>query len=122
MDTESLRHVRKPVPHDSGFKHVQGSAQYIDDIREPEGTLHVAVGQSPKARGRLISLDVSAVRAVPGVVVVLTASDIPGRNDVSPAFGDDPLFVDREISFAARPSSPWWRRAATSPAARSSRR
>jgi len=44
MDTESLRHVRKPVPHDSGFKHVQGSAQYIDDIREPEGTLHVAVG------------------------------------------------------------------------------
>ena len=99
MDTESLRHVRKPVPHDSGFKHVQGSAQYIDDIREPEGTLHVAVGQSPKARGRLISLDVSAVRAVPGVVVVLTASDIPGRNDVSPAFGDDPLFVDAEISF-----------------------
>ena len=99
MDTESLRHVRKPVPHDSGFKHVQGSAQYIDDIREPEGTLHVAVGQSPKARGRLISLDVSAVRAVPGVVVVLTASDIPGKNDVSPAFGDDPLFVDREISF-----------------------
>jgi xanthine dehydrogenase large subunit len=99
MDTEALRHVRKPVPHDSGFKHVQGSAQYIDDIREPEGTLHVAIGQSPKARGRLISLDVSAVRAVPGVVVVLTASDIPGKNDVSPAFGDDPLFVDSEISF-----------------------
>ena len=99
MDAESLRHVRQPLPHDSGVKHVQGSAQYIDDIREPEGTLHVAIGQSPKARGRLISLDVSAVRSVPGVVAVLTAGDIPGKNDVSPAFGDDPLFVDTDISF-----------------------
>ncbi|MFC4174655.1 xanthine dehydrogenase molybdopterin binding subunit [Microvirga sp. GCM10011540] len=96
---EALRHVRQPLPHDSGAKHVQGSAQYIDDIREPEGTLHVAIGQSPKARGRLLSLDVSAVRAVPGVVAVLTAADIPGKNDVSPAFGDDPLFVENEIGF-----------------------
>jgi xanthine dehydrogenase large subunit len=96
---ESLRHIRQPLAHDSGRKHVQGTAQYIDDIREPEGTLHVAIGQSPKARGRLLSLDVSALRDVPGVVAVLTAADIPGRNDVSPAFGDDPLFVEAEIGF-----------------------
>lgn len=99
IDAEALRHVRKPLPHDSAPKHVQGVAQYIDDIREPEGTLHVAIGQSLKARGRLTALDVSRVRALPGVVAVLTASDIPGKNDVSPAFGDDPLFVADEISF-----------------------
>jgi xanthine dehydrogenase molybdopterin-binding subunit B len=29
-----LRHVYKPLPHDSGAKHVQGSAEYIDDIPE----------------------------------------------------------------------------------------
>ncbi|WP_230531834.1 xanthine dehydrogenase molybdopterin binding subunit [Microvirga roseola] len=98
-DMETLRHVRKPLPHDSAPKHVQGTAQYIDDIREPEGTLHVAIGQAPKARGRLISLDVSTVRSIPGVVAVLTAADIPGKNDVSPVFGDDPLFVENEIGF-----------------------
>jgi xanthine dehydrogenase large subunit len=98
-DTEALRHVRQAMPHDSAPKHVQGTAQYIDDIREPEGTLHVAVGQSPKARGRLLSLDIAKVRAVPGVVAVITAADIPGKNDVSPAFGDDPLFVERDIGF-----------------------
>src|SRR5919112_3647391 len=98
-DTEALRHVRQPLPHDSGLKHVQGSAQYIDDIREPDGTLHVAIGQSPKARGRLLSLDVSAVRGVPGVVAFLTVADVPGKNDVSPAFGDDPLFVENDIGF-----------------------
>ena len=96
---EHLRHVRQPLAHDSARKHVQGLAQYIDDIREPEGTLHLAIGQAPKARGKLLSLDVSAVRAVPGVVAVLTAADIPGPNDVSPAFGDDPMFAERDIGF-----------------------
>src|SRR5215213_9150110 len=99
MDAEALRHVRQPLPHDSGVKHAQGVAQYIDDIREPEGTLHVAIGQSPKARGRLVSLDVSSVRAFPGVVAVVIAADIPGKNDISPAFGDDPLFADTQIIF-----------------------
>ena len=98
-DAQPLRHVRQALPHDSGIKHVQGTAHYIDDIREPDGTLHVAIGQSPIARGRLLSLDLDAVRALPGVVAVLTAADIPGKNDVSPAFGDDPLFVERDISF-----------------------
>ncbi|WP_052763817.1 xanthine dehydrogenase molybdopterin binding subunit [Microvirga massiliensis] len=96
---EVLRHVRKPIPHDSAVKHVQGAARYIDDLPEPEGTLHIAIGQSPKARGRLVSLDVSAVRAIPGVAAVLTAADIPGPNDVSPTQGDDPLFADDEIAF-----------------------
>ena len=95
----ALRHVRQPLPHDSAAKHVQGAAQYIDDVREPEGTLHVAVGGSPQARGRLVALDLTAVRAAPKVVAVLTAADIPGANDVSPAFGDDPLFADAAIGF-----------------------
>ena len=45
-----------------------------------------AVGDAPEARGRLIALDLEAVRAAPGVVAVLTAADIPGKNDVAPAF------------------------------------
>ena len=45
-----LRHVYKPLPHDSGAKHVQGSAEFIDDMPEPIGTMHIAVGGSPVAR------------------------------------------------------------------------
>jgi xanthine dehydrogenase large subunit len=59
----SLRHVRQPLPHDSAFKHVQGSADYIDDMPEPQGTLHVAVGGSPVARGRIVQIDLGKVRA-----------------------------------------------------------
>ncbi len=95
--------MHQPLPHDSASKHVQGTAQYIDDIREPEGTLHLAVGGSARARGRLVSLDVSAVRAVPGVVAVITARDVPARNDIAPAFGDEPLFADDSVLFLGQP-------------------
>jgi xanthine dehydrogenase large subunit len=98
-DSEPLRHVRKPLPHDSARRHVQGAADYVDDVREPQGTLHVAIGMSPKARGTIRALDLSAVRAHPGVVRVLTAADVPGKNDVSPAAGDDPMFAETRVSF-----------------------
>ena len=84
-----LRHVYKPLPHDSGAKHVQGSAEYIDDIPEPIGTLHIAVGGTPVARGWLRRLDLSEVRNAPGVVAVVTAADIPGKNDISPGSADE---------------------------------
>ena len=35
------------------------------------------------------------MRAAPGVVAVLTAADIPGKNDIAPVFADEPLFADR---------------------------
>ena len=88
-----LRHVHKALPHDSAAKHVQGAAEYIDDIPEPAGTLHVAVGGSPVARGTIRGLDLAEVQSAPGVVAVVTAADIPGKNDVSPAFADEPVFA-----------------------------
>src|SRR5271157_1625264 len=95
--------VHKPLPHDSARLHVQGSAIYVDDLREPEGTLHVAIGMADKTRGSLKSLDLAPVRAAQGVVAVLTAADIPGRNDIAPAFADEPLLADKEILFHGQP-------------------
>src|SRR5579872_1399547 len=91
--------VHKPLPHDSARLHVQGAATYVDDIGEPAGTLHIAIGMADKACGRLKSLGLEAVRGAPGVVAVLTAGDIPGKNDIAPVFADEPLFVDEEVMF-----------------------
>ena len=35
--------------HDSAWMHVRGQARYIDDLPEPEGLLHAAVGHSEQA-------------------------------------------------------------------------
>jgi xanthine dehydrogenase large subunit len=88
--------------HDSAIRHVNGSASYVDDLAEPTGTLHLAVGGAPVARGRVKRVDLAAVRAAPGVVAVLTAADIPGENDVSPLKGDDPVFAESHVEFCGQ--------------------
>src|SRR5712671_6210393 len=93
------RVVGVPTRHDSAVRHVAGSALYVDDLREPAGTLHIAVGGAPAARGRITRIDLDAVRCAPGVIAVLTAADIPGKNDVSPVMGDDPMFADGSVEF-----------------------
>src|ERR1700722_843975 len=95
--------VHKPLVHDSARLHVQGAAPYVDDILEPVGTLHLAVGLADKARGKLRGLDLAAVKAAPGVVAVFTAADIPGKNDIAPVFADEPLMADKEILFHCQP-------------------
>jgi xanthine dehydrogenase large subunit len=85
--------------HDSGHKHVTGAAIYIDDIPEPPGMLHISIVMSERAHAAIARLDVSAVRAAPGVVAVLTAQDVPGVNDVSPFAGDDPMFADGLVEY-----------------------
>ncbi len=89
--------VHASLPHDSALRHVSGAAIYVDDIPEPPGMLHVHLGMSRKAHARIVSMDLDAVRASPGVVVVLTAADIPGENDVSPVIHDDKLFAEGEV-------------------------
>src|SRR5438128_2955119 len=85
--------LHAPIGHDSAPRHVSGEALYIDDIPEPPGLLHLFVGQATRAHARVTRLDFSAVRAAPGVALVLTPDDVPGKNDISPFAGDDPLFA-----------------------------
>lgn len=86
--------------HDSAAKHVSGRAVYIDDITEPQGTLHAYLGLSTIAHGLIEELDLSAVRQHPGVIGVLTADDIPGENDISPTHKhDEPILAADRISF-----------------------
>jgi xanthine dehydrogenase large subunit len=97
MKTASVGHA---LSHDSAELHVRGAATYVDDMLEPQGTLHVEPGYSLKeACGKITKLDLDAVRRFPGVVAVLTVDDIPGVNDCSPALGDDPIFADSAIEF-----------------------
>lgn len=106
-------------PHESAEKHVTGQATYVDDIVEPQGTLHAAVGYSRIARGRIRQLELSAVQASDGVVAVLELADIPGLTDIGPVFPGDPLLTADEIRYAGQPifvvaaeSEPQARRAA----------
>ena len=42
-------YINQSRPHDSAIKHVSGLSEYTDDIKEPYGTLHGAIGWSIKS-------------------------------------------------------------------------
>ena len=93
----------EPHPHESAHLHVAGEATYVDDIREAAGTLHAALGLSRRAHARIKSIDLDPVRAMPGVVAVLTAVDIPGENDCGPIVHDDPILADGLVQYVGQP-------------------
>ncbi|MHA7968379.1 xanthine dehydrogenase molybdopterin binding subunit [Rhizobium sp. CAU 1783] len=96
--------MHQPLRHDSAHKHVAGSAEYIDDIPEPAGLLHGALGMSDRAHAEILSVDLSAVKTYPGVVAVLTADDVPGVNDVSSGGRhDEPLLAKDKVEFHGQP-------------------
>ena len=89
--------------HESAHLHVAGEATYIDDIPELAGTLHCALGLSPVAKGRLTAMALDVIRALPGVVAVLSAADIPGPNDCGSIVHDDPILCDGELRYLGQP-------------------
>ena len=96
--------LHESVAHDSASKHVSGRAEYIDDLTEPEGLLHAYLGLSTRAYAEIASIDLSAVRAAPGVVGVLTAEDVPGENDISSVHKhDEPVFASGVVKYWGQP-------------------
>jgi len=95
--------VAKPLPHDAARLHVTGQARYVDDIPVPADTLHLAFGLSSIARGRITGMNLADVRAAPGVVMVLTAEDLPFANDVSPSAHDEPLLATGQVHYLGQP-------------------
>jgi len=79
--------------HDSAAGHVTGSALYLDDVPAVPGSLEAALVLSPHPHARIRSIDVSHALAAPGVVSVITAADIPGKNDIAPIKSDEPLLA-----------------------------
>jgi xanthine dehydrogenase large subunit len=91
------------VAHESAVLHVAGAARYIDDVAEPAGTLHAAIGYAGLAHATIDSIDLAAVRATPGVVDVLVAADLPAANNYGGVVHDDPLLADGEVLYEGQP-------------------
>ncbi|MCC7111803.1 MAG: xanthine dehydrogenase molybdopterin binding subunit [Deltaproteobacteria bacterium] len=93
----------RSLPHDSALAHVTGRARYVDDTAQQRPMLDCWPVLSPVAHGTLVRVDVQAARAMPGVVAVLTAADIPGDNDVGAVRHDEPLLADEVVQFHGQP-------------------
>jgi xanthine dehydrogenase molybdenum-binding subunit len=95
----------EPIPEPETDAHVGASFQrykagelalgerpFVADM-EREGMLHGALLLSPHPRAKLLSVDVSKAKALPGVRVVATAADVPGQRWNGLLYEDWPAFV-----------------------------
>lgn len=95
--------VGQSIQHESATRHVTGQARYIDDLPQPSGLLHAAVGVSPFSKGNIISMGLESIRSSSAVVDVITAEDVPGHVDIAPVFDGDPVLAWKEIKFHLQP-------------------
>ena len=76
-----------------------GQAQYVDDMSMP-GMLHAAILQSPLAHAKILHIDVSRARKLPGVKAVVTAKEAGlVKYGVSPARYDETLFAHDKVRY-----------------------
>jgi len=69
--------VGASVPRYQAADLVLGQRAFVDDMTRP-AMLHGAVALSPHARAKVLRIDTSRALALPGVVAVVTAEDVPG--------------------------------------------
>jgi xanthine dehydrogenase molybdenum-binding subunit len=77
---QPLKAISRPLPRPDAVEKVTGKGIYADDLYV-EGMLHARALRSKYPHARLLRVDVSKAKAMPGVAAVLTADDIPGRKD-----------------------------------------
>ena len=68
--------IGKPLPKVDAASRVTGQAVYADDMLLPR-TLHCRILRSPHPHARIVSIDTSAARRIPGVLSVITGADLP---------------------------------------------
>lgn len=80
--TAEFQHLGKPRKINDGLEKVTGRARYTGDVALP-GMLYARPVLSPYAHAAILSIDTAEARAMPGVVAVLTAADLPTRGRVA---------------------------------------
>ena len=94
--TRDVKGVGVSIPRPDGPEKVTGRVQYVADI-QPKDLLHAKLLRSPHAHAKIISIDTSAAKALPGVRAVLTAKDIPHLKKKAPTRAHAVLAIDRVV-------------------------
>ena len=88
MTIAAERYTGASIKRSEDPRILTGAGRYVDDIKLP-GMLHAAFVRSPLAHARVLSVDASAARELPGVVAVLTGADLDAITVPAP----DPLLA-----------------------------
>ena len=77
----STNYIGQSVKRVEDKRFTTGHGNYVDDIVLPHQT-HASFVRSPYAHAKIVSVDTSAAKAMPGVVAIYTGADVAALNGV----------------------------------------
>ncbi|MDQ6857731.1 MAG: xanthine dehydrogenase subunit D, partial [Chloroflexota bacterium] len=94
--------VGESATRPDGQPKVKGEFRYASDLWEP-GMLHGATLRSPHPHARIVSIDASKARAMPGVRAVLTHEDLPNEETYGLMKSDQYPLARKKVRFLGDP-------------------
>ncbi len=101
-EVNGFRVVGKPLPKVDAVSKVTGRAVYADDML-PARTLHCRILRSPHPHARILSIDTSAARRIPGVIAVITGADLPIKFGILPVTQDERALEHEKARYVGDP-------------------
>lgn len=75
MSQAQFHYIGQHLPRKEDYRLLTGRGRYVDDVEVP-GALHACFVRSPHAHARILGIEASAAREMPGVVAVYTGADL----------------------------------------------
>src|SRR6266542_2251453 len=97
-----FRFIGRRVKRPDAPERLTGRTRFTNDLLLP-GALHARFVRSPHAAARVISIDSEAARAIPGVVAVLTARDLPIPDVKAAVEGRRLMLALDRVTYAGHP-------------------
>ncbi|HKB18325.1 MAG TPA: molybdopterin cofactor-binding domain-containing protein [Candidatus Dormibacteraeota bacterium] len=97
-----MKVVGKALPKVDAVGKVTGRAMYADDMLPPR-TLHCRILRSPHPHARIVSIDASAARRIPGVLAVITGADLPIKFGILPVTQDERALEHEKVRYVGDP-------------------
>lgn len=94
--------IGRPRPRPDAVGRVTGRARYTGDLALP-GQLWCRFQRSPHPHARILRIDTSAARALPGVAAVLTGADLPVRYGILPVSQDEEALCTAKVRYVGDP-------------------
>jgi aerobic carbon-monoxide dehydrogenase large subunit len=104
-------YIGAPLKRFEDFRFLTGRGQYVGDLKR-ERLLHAVILRSPVAHGRIVAIDSTRARAMPGVHAVVTAADIgvqvpriPMRQEPMPELllCEQPVIAEGKVRYVGEP-------------------
>ena len=99
--TPTSEPVGKSVPRVDVYEKVTGAAVFTDDMQFGPGLYHGRLVRSTHAHARIVRIDASPAREVPGVKAVVTGKDVSTR--IGMYLIDRPIFAGERVRYFGEP-------------------